>query len=71
MPTLSSIVLAEDDVFDAEFTINTLKEIPLSNPIVHLHDGEAVLDYLYCTGIYEGQHLPDPAVLILDIKGPK
>ena len=71
LPALSSIIVAEDDAFDAEFTIGTLKEIPLSNPIVHLLDGEAVLDYLYSTGPYKGQNLPDPAILILDIKMPK
>ena len=67
---MKKIILAEDDLFDAEMTIHTLKRLPLYNPIVHLLNGVAVLDYLYGTGSYEGQQLEEPALLILDIKMP-
>ena len=68
---LRTIILAEDDLLDAELTIHTLKTIPLSNDIIHFEDGQSVLDYLYGTGKYDGKPAEEPAMLILDLKMPK
>ncbi|MDX2002853.1 MAG: response regulator [Chitinophagales bacterium] len=69
--SLSRILLAEDDLLDAELTIQTLRNIPLSNEILHFENGQLLLDYLYGHGDYDGKPAHDPAMIILDLKMPK
>lgn len=56
---------------DAELTLRTLKSLPLFNQIIHLIDGQDVLDFLYKEGPYAGQEADEPALIILDLKMPK
>lgn len=66
------IILAEDNPSDAEMTIRALKKNNICNNILHLKDGEEVLDYLFGTGAYEKRHLSQfPKVILLDLKMPK
>ena len=57
MSSPPDILLVEDNLQDAELTIRALKQRNLANNIVHAIDGEAALDFLFGTGIYEGRNL--------------
>jgi CheY-like chemotaxis protein len=66
-----NILLAEDDPRDAKLTLAALEEYNLANKIFAVHDGEAVLDYLYCRGKFEGREGGNPVAILLDLKMPK
>lgn len=60
------ILLIEDSPDDAELTIRSLKKHNLANNLLHLHDGEEALNYLFSdtmAGI--------PKLVLLDLKMPK
>jgi two-component system response regulator len=60
------VLLIEDNPDDAGLTIRALKKHNLANSLLHLHDGEEALNYLFkskMTGI--------PKVILLDLKMPK
>lgn len=60
------ILLVEDNPDDAGLTIHALKKHNLANNLLHLHDGEEALNYLFSealTGI--------PKLILLDLKMPK
>jgi two-component system response regulator len=60
------VLLIEDNPDDAGLAIHALKKINLANSLLHLHDGEEALIYLFSselTGI--------PKVILLDLKMPK
>ncbi len=72
MSTPLEILLVEDNPNDAELAIRALKKRNLSNNLIHVEDGQAALDFLFCTGAHEGRdanHLPK--VVLLDLKLPK
>ena len=62
----ADILLVEDNQEDAELTIRALKKQNLANNLIHLHDGEEALDYLFSK---ELGHLPK--LVLLDLKMPK
>ncbi len=68
---LRTILVAEDNLADAEMAIDALRETKLANPIVHVEDGVEVLDYLLCRGKFTQRAKGDPAVVLLDIKMPR
>lgn len=59
------ILLVEDNPDDAELTIRVLKKHNLANNLVHLHDGEEALKFLF-----EGD-VNIPKIILLDLKMPK
>lgn len=65
------IVLIEDNIHDAEFTIRALKKVNLANLLIHLKDGAEALDYLFARGQYANQEIRRPKMILLDIKMPK
>lgn len=65
------ILLVEDNVYDAELTIQALREGNIVNSIVHLADGADALDFIYCRGKYTGRECVHPKLILLDIKMPK
>lgn len=65
------ILLAEDTSTDAEITMLALRKANLANHIVWVQDGQAVLDFLYQKGPYEGRVNGRPKLVLLDIKMPK
>ncbi len=71
MPRPLTIVLVEDNPDDVELTLAALEEYRLRNPIVVLYDGQDALDYLFAQGIYAGQRLDPPDLILLDLKLPK
>ena len=72
MSTPLEILLVEDNPNDAELAIHALHKRNFANNLIHVQDGQAALDFLFCTGEYEnrdGKHLPK--VVLLDLKLPK
>lgn len=65
------ILLVEDNVYDAELTIQALREGNIVNNIVHLKDGADALDFIYCEGSYASREHSHPKLILLDIKMPK
>ena len=65
------IVLAEDDDGHATLIQRNLERVGLVNGFVRLKDGQETLDYLFGEGAYAGRPVPDPALLLLDIKMPR
>ncbi|MEM6764268.1 MAG: response regulator [Bacteroidota bacterium] len=65
MSTLKTILIVEDDPFDAEMTLRALKEIPLANPVEVLETGQEFLEYLS-----SGKAL-ELAVVLLDLSMPQ
>ena len=68
---LRPILLAEDDDYDAEFTIEALVAAGIKNPIVRVADGDEALDYLNHRGKFATRGNAKPVVAILDIKMPR
>ncbi|HNY15763.1 MAG TPA: response regulator, partial [Bacteroidales bacterium] len=68
---LKTILLAEDNQRDVELTIEALSEHNLANNVVTVNDGVEALEYLTCSGKFEGRKKGLPAVLLLDIKMPR
>ncbi len=72
MITPLEVLLIEDNPQDAELAIRALKELNLADHLIHLTDGQAALDFLFGTGIYEGRDVnQQPKVILLDLKLPK
>jgi two-component system, response regulator len=63
------ILLVEDNSYDAELTITTLKDKKLSNNIHHVRNGAEALDYLFDAdgSLRQGE----PHIILLDLKMPK
>ena len=71
MHKLRSLLLVEDNIYDAELIMTGLEENNLANKLIHVRDGEEALDYLYCRGKFAGRMDGNPAVVLLDLNLPK
>ncbi|HAE22558.1 MAG TPA: two-component system response regulator [Spirochaetaceae bacterium] len=70
--TAVDILLVEDNPNDAELTLRALKKNKLTNTIIHVHDGEEALDYLFAKGKFTGRNISaSPRLMLLDLKLPK
>ncbi|HEX3025349.1 MAG TPA: response regulator [Chitinophagaceae bacterium] len=72
MDNETEIILVEDNPSDADLTIRALKKCNVTNKILHLKDGQEVLDYIFADGEWQetdADHLP--RVILLDLKMPK
>ncbi len=66
------LLLVEDNVYDAELTIRSLKKVGLANKIFHVKDGAEALDYIFSKGEFsERASFKKPKLILLDIKMPK
>ena len=66
------ILLVEDNDNDAELALRALKKNNIVNNIIHLKDGPEALDYVFCTGNFEGRGIENtPKIILLDLKLPK
>ena len=66
------ILLVEDNISDAEMTIDALKQNKLANKLLHVKDGAAALDFVFAEGVYaESEGLNLPRLILLDLKMPK
>ena len=66
MHSAVEILLIEDNPDDAGLTIHALKKHNLANNLLHLHDGEEALAY-----IFSNDMTSIPKVILLDLKMPK
>ncbi|MES2697560.1 MAG: response regulator [Verrucomicrobiota bacterium] len=71
MSPLRPILLAEDNPNDVELTLTALRGLKLTNEIVVVHDGAAVLDFLHLRNAFAGRTTGQPVVILLDLKMPK
>ena len=58
------ILLVEDDQVDAMTVKRALKELHVTNPLVHVEHGEAALTYL------RDAHADKPCIILLDLNMP-
>ena len=67
-----TILLVEDNVRDEALTLRALRKSNIANEVIVAHDGVEALEYLFCTGTFEGRN-PDqkPQLVLLDLKLPK
>ena len=66
------ILLVEDDMDDAEMTIQAMSKNNLANKLAHMADGEEALDFLFGTGKFIGRDVNlKPRLILLDLKMPK
>lgn len=66
------IVLVEDNMSDAELAIRALKKKNLANNLIHLHDGEEALHFIFGQGAYANRDVSrNPKLILLDLKMPK
>ncbi|MDP4285315.1 MAG: response regulator [Bacteroidota bacterium] len=72
MKSKINILLVEDNEYDAEMTIRTLKKNSLDNNLLHLRNGAEALDFIFAKGAYSERHIENtPKVILLDLKMPK
>lgn len=72
METTVEIILVEDNPYEAELAIRSLKKNNLANRLIHFDDGQEVLDFIFSKGKYEDStSLPQPKLILLDLKLPK
>lgn len=66
------IILVEDNPFEAELAIKALEKNNLANKLRHIDDGEEALNFILAKGKYEiRKNLPNPKLILLDLKLPK
>jgi two-component system response regulator len=66
------ILLVEDNENDELLLLRALKKNSISNRVIVARDGVEALDYLFSTGIYEGDKSQTlPQLILLDLKLPK
>jgi two-component system response regulator len=66
------ILFVEDSADDAVFTIRALTKSGFTNKLLHVTDGAAALDFLYCKGVYAERDCKNlPKLILLDLKMPK
>ena len=72
-PNSVDILLAEDNMDDAEMTIRELKKNNMANNLFHVRDGEQALDFIFATGNFADNRDIQyrPKVVLLDIQMPK
>lgn len=72
METEIEIILVEDNPYEAELAVRSLKKNHLANKLIHFDDGQEVLDFIFCKGKYEDcLSFPQPKLILLDLKLPK
>jgi two-component system, response regulator len=65
------ILLIEDNPGDIELTKRALRKGKILNELVVAEDGQEALDFLFSTGKFAGQPLPElPTLTLLDLKLP-
>ena len=65
------VLLAEDDEGHATLVKRNLKRAGIANEVIHLRDGQEVLDYIRCQGSYANRLPNGPLLLLLDINMPR
>ena len=72
MEIAAEIILVEDNPSDADLIKRALNKNNVANKILHLKDGQEVIDYLFGEGQWKGRTTANtPKVNLLDLKMPK
>ena len=72
MDNETEIILVEDNPSDADLTIRALKKCNVTNKILHLKDGQEILDYIFVDSDWKDDDTSRlPKVILLDLKMPK
>lgn len=72
MDNYVEIILIEDNPYEAELAIRSLKKNNLANNLTHIDDGAEALDFIFAKGKYENRGgLPKPKLILLDLNLPK
>ncbi len=71
MVELKRILLAEDNAYDVELTLEALSESNLANKVDVVKDGVQTMEYLRYIGQYATRERGNPAVILLDLKMPR
>ena len=66
-----TIILAEDDEGHANLVKRNLERAGVQNGVVHVTDGQELLDYLHGQGAHEGRVVSDDFIVLLDINMPR
>jgi two-component system response regulator len=67
-----TILMADDDADDREFTRTAMQESRLANELRFVEDGEELLDYLLRRGRYtDPKDSPRPGLILLDLNMPR
>lgn len=67
-----AILLVEDNRDDEDFTRRAFIKSRIKNELVVVRDGAEALEYIFCTGKYQGRNPEElPQVVLLDLKLPK
>jgi two-component system, response regulator len=67
-----TILLVEDNSDDVQLAMRAFKKNNIMSEVVVARDGAEALDYLFCTGLFEGRNgSKQPHVIFLDLKMPK
>jgi CheY-like chemotaxis protein len=68
----NTILLVDDSPDDIKLTVRALDQSNIINDLVVAEDGVEALDYLFCTGKYEGRNTGMmPQLILLDLKMPR
>jgi CheY-like chemotaxis protein len=67
----SLILLADDDVSDAELTMRALEQSCPGCRIVWVQDGEEALEYVMRTGKHANRPVGNPRLMLLDLHMPR
>jgi CheY-like chemotaxis protein len=66
------VLLVEDDPAHAEIVRRNFEAFRMANPLFHVVDGQAALDYLYHRADFcDPEQSPRPGLILLDLKLPK
>jgi CheY-like chemotaxis protein len=66
------ILYVEDNPFDIDLTLRTLRASKLGDRVHVARDGKEALDFLFGAGKHQGRRLEDgPRLVLLDLKLPK
>ena len=66
------ILYVEDNPFDIDLTLRTLRRSKLGDRVHVARDGKEALDFLFGAGKHQGRRLEDgPRLVLLDLKLPK
>jgi CheY-like chemotaxis protein len=70
-PKPIAILMAEDDADDRMLAYEAMVENRLANSFHTVEDGQELMDFLTATGKYQGQDLPRPGLILLDLNMPR
>src|ERR1044071_8199411 len=66
------ILLVEDNPTDVKLALHALNRNHLANHVEVVRDGEAALEFIFCTGSYAHRSIDNsPRLVLLDLKLPK